>query len=562
VFRWRGLRPWTPVTKPAIRKICLNVAIRCQMMNQQATKQDSGHAAAQRASVLWWAAVTWGIVSMIGLVVSLAMMRIDRSDEAAAGAANLRALWPFWLSSASAWSALTAMWLLLRRKPPVHSQWSAVAVIFAVALAARVAVLLTHEPALSDDVYRYLFEGRTFASGSNPYAVRAVEREGPAADGQENFAGEREVLKLMTYHELATPYLPASHLVFGGLGWIVNHGWADPHSSALVFRTAYTIVEFMLITLLLVAVRMAGRCAWWVALYAWHPLPIAEIAGSGHQDVIGILVMVAGFLCFAAQPGAVARWAALVGLAVVVKPVAAVAGLFLTVQRRRMHDAFKAVATASAVVIALTSFFWLLPSSGKTGFDNWRRTVTTLGEKWAHFGGVYEPVLFVVRKLDPAEGRYAGYNLVQETRARRMTMGLLGFAIAALVVGMWKRQRKRAGLDEPPSSIADDGRRSPGMTSGAIMAWRFTAAGLLALVVFTTTAHPWYLLWAFALAPLAMNWPLWILSLTISWGYVVFVTGKGYAGGEEWTVPPWVIAAAYGPVAAACVAALVNRARR
>ena len=77
--------------------------------------------------------------------------------------------------------------------------------------------------------------------------------------------------------------------------------------------------------------------------------------------------------------------------------------------------------------------------------------------------------------------------------------------------------------------------------------WQATRAMLFALVLLTTTAHPWYLLWALALVPMSNSWAMWIFSLTLPWGYAAF------ADGLHWKVSSWILAAAYAPVMVALI---------
>lgn len=498
-----------------------------------------------RRLLTWSVIIGWCLAGLAALVIALALMEIDRSNTSEAGLGNLRNLWPYWIASAWLWMGLSAMWWTLRgrREAARHSGSSTSDVgkrfagaawfIFIVAVAARIAVLITHEPALSDDVYRYIFEGRTFAAGFNPYLVKAADRLG-AATG--TFAGERLLIdtpsdlsttRLVTYGELSTPYLPVSHLTFGALGLIIRfqEQWSDPISSARVFRAGFMCLEFVTIVLLFAACRRAGRSAWWVALYAWHPLPISEIAGSGHQDIIGITLLIAALLAYSANPRRIARWAGLLTLSVLVKPIAAAAGAMMICKasRESARQAARAALVAVPIAVILLALFWLVPEHSGLAFANWRATVGLLAEKWAHFGGLYELALAIVRRALPAEGQPAGYNLVQELAARRVCMALL---IAACVL-IFVRSRD---------------------------AWRGTAAMLLAVALCTTTAHPWYLLWALALFPMANFASLWMLSLTLPWGYAVFTT----LGRADWPwTSPWVYVAAYGPVYAAVIVDLV-----
>jgi hypothetical protein len=493
-----------------------------------------------RTRALKAAAVAWCVLGLIGLVASLAAMSFDRSPTPASARMNLANVWPYWAASAWTWLGLSALWLVLLRESAqgeaVAGRWRTrdVGIIVAVALAARAAILIAHNPALSDDVYRYIFEGRTFAAGINPYLIRAAER---APADQENFRGERLLIDtpveisttdLMTYAEVTTPYLPLSHLVFGGLGLTIRgvEGWSDPLSSARVFRVGFTGVELMAIGLLLIACRRAGSSPWWVALYAWHPLAISELAGSGHQDIIGITLMVGGLLAWSFVPRSIWRWALLVALAMLVKPIAATAGLMMVRHTRRDERAgvvLRATLVGIAVAAILLVPFWVIWGDGGRAAGNWLATVRLLSEKWAHFGGLYELVLSAMRRLLPAEGKYEGYNLVQEIAARRVCMAILLLSGGLILI-----------------RCKD--------------VWRGTAAMLVAVVLCTTTAHPWYLLWALALFPMANLMTVWVLSLTLPLGYAVFTT----LGRPDWPwIPAWVYAVAYAPVLAAIVVDVV-----
>jgi hypothetical protein len=259
-----------------------------------------------------------------------------------------------------------------------------------------------------------------------------------------------------------------------------------------------------------------------VALYAWHPLPICEIAGSGHQDINGIVLMIGALLAFSINPKRVWSWAALLALSVLVKPITATAGammLWQTPSRERARTAGRAALVAALIAAILLGLFWSVMDHSGQAFSNWRATVNELSQKWAHFGGLYEMVLSAIRYIVPAQGRYAGFNLAQETGARRACILIL--AVACVLILLKSKN-----------------------------AWRGTAAMLLAIVLCTTTAHPWYLLWAFALFPMADLRSLWVLSLTLPWGYAVFAT----LGRPDWPwISPWVYVAAYAPVYAAVI---------
>ena len=463
----------------------------------------------------------WLGLWLVGLIASLAWLEIDRSGTEGARALNTERLLPFMIASIGLWLGLSGLWLELRRYPadggrPRRFRRDACWVL-GVAVASRIAVLATSDAALSDDIYRYVFDGRNVADGLNPYLNKPADR---LSATDERWPGEAQLVPLLAYGEMATPYMPLSQFVLGAFGFAVNDHWSDPISSARVFRAGFVLVELGMILMLLVAVQRCGKSAWWVALYAWHPLPIAEIAHAGHQDIIGVALLVAALTAFSDSRGRTWLWSLLLATAAMVKPVAAPAALFML--RGRRWTAWLQSLVLGLVVAATLSipFHWI---PGSSAFDNWYSTAKEMSDKWAHFAAVYESSEYAVRKIFPETPESSpGWNLVQERRARMLCMAIL----AVVFVLIW-----RARLD----------------------VWRSTAALMLAIVLLSTTAHPWYLLWAFALAPLAMSWTLWVYSLTISLGYVVFISGKSSFAGEEWTAPIWAELAGYLPVAGAII---------
>ncbi len=454
--------------------------------------------------------LVWAIASLGALVVVLARLTIDRSGSVGADEENMRHLWWFWIAGASGWAALTGLLLVLSSRPkgkPGERFGVVAGVVLTIALAGRVGVLLTHEPALSEDVCRYVFDGRNTASGMNPHMVSPLEREEAIAAGAaERWPGEAALVQSINNPELHTIYLPTSQWTFALTALIIDERWSDPASSMRVFRGMFTLIDLITICVLLLATRKRNRSAWWVALYAWHPLPITEIAGSGHQDIIGIALLAGALVACApsgSTPARVGRWIWAVALAAMVKPVVLpVAAILLRGRPARTWLVSLAIGVAVCAIVAGPL---LLPHSG-TPARHLADTSTRFSLKWAHFGSVYEPTLTAIEWVAPNWG-----NDGQEQLARVICVGLLGLAM----LGIWWRGRKL---------------------------WMDCSLIFLAMVLLSPTAHPWYLLWAFALLPLAPLRAVWVASLTLTWGYA------SLGETDTWSIPCWVMAAAYVPI--------------
>jgi len=137
-------------------------------------------------------------------------------------------------------------WLPLRRLslPPAH--------VFVIAIALRLPLLFA-QPMLSGDVYRYLSDGRVFASGGNPYAYTPTDPR-------------------INHPEIRSIYPPHAQLLFG-----------------LVHEL--TAWRLLIVLFDVIAIGFLRRHA---LAYATFPMLLFEGTWSGHIDAIaGVLLGIA-----------------------------------------------------------------------------------------------------------------------------------------------------------------------------------------------------------------------------------------------------------------------------
>ncbi len=223
---------------------------------------------------------------------------------------------------------------VIRRAPTSRRD---LALIGAVAVAMRV-VVLAAPPFLSSDVYRYVWDGRVLAAGINPY--RYIP-----ADAQLAPLRDAEIFPRINRSTYApTIYPPAAEAIFFAVTRI--------SASVTAMRMAMVAFEAIAAALLLRLLAAAGLRATRIIVYAWHPLPVWEFAGSGHVDA-AIITFVALALWSRRRCGAGATGLAL-ALAVLVKfyPVALFPALWRPWGRRREWR-MPAVFAAAAVLAYL-----------------------------------------------------------------------------------------------------------------------------------------------------------------------------------------------------------------
>jgi len=169
----------------------------------------------------------------------------------------------------------------------------AMALIWLGAIAFRVILLFT-SPTLSDDVYRYLWDGYVFNNGVSPYAYPI---ESPALDHFDI------PLRSMANHGwMASPYLPASQLLFAGMTRLLP-------LQPLIFQLAMVIFDLLAGLLLVDLLRTAVLPDHRVLLYLWNPLVVVEVAHGAHVDAWMIfLTMLALWLTFSPKRPRLSIW--------------------------------------------------------------------------------------------------------------------------------------------------------------------------------------------------------------------------------------------------------------
>jgi hypothetical protein len=158
---------------------------------------------------------------------------------------------------------------------------SALAAILVVAALMRVMALFAPQ-ALSTDVFRYVWDGRVQAAHINPYRfIPADPALAPLRD--------EDIYPNINRADYAhTIYPPTAQLAFLAVERVSD--------SVLGMKLGLVGFEAVAIACLIALLRRRGLPATRVILYAWHPLPIWEFAGSGHVDVIAIAGLSLAFL--------------------------------------------------------------------------------------------------------------------------------------------------------------------------------------------------------------------------------------------------------------------------
>src|SRR5215472_4021933 len=149
-------------------------------------------------------------------------------------------------------------------------------IVFGLALAAIWHFqFLRMPPGLDDDIHRYVWDGHVQRLGYNPYVLVPSD---PALAGLHTTE-----TRTLNNPEVPSPYPPGAQLFFRAVTSI--------HESMLALKVAFVICDLAVVFVLLDVLRRTGHGEHWVLAYAWHPLLATEVAGSGHVDIVGVLLL-------------------------------------------------------------------------------------------------------------------------------------------------------------------------------------------------------------------------------------------------------------------------------
>ena len=326
-----------------------------------------------------------------------------------------------------------------------------------------------------DDIHRYVWDGRLQRFGYNPYIVVPSD---PA------FAGlHTPETRTLNNPDLPSPYPAGAQLFFRSVTAI--------RESTYAMKVAFAVCELALVFVLLDLLRRNQKPAHLALAFAWNPLLAIEVAGSGHIDIVGALLLVVSAAALLRRWRATAAVA--LGLAFAVKFLPIVL-LPLYWKRIRIRDAVLAAAVVGLLYVP---------------FLNHGRV--PLGSLDAYVNGF----------------RFNGpvFELLHHIASPQMLAGL------ALVVGLATAIYFRRASPE----FSTDG-----------FAWPMAASLFCAPVVF-----PWYLLWLLpflrsASTLLITIWTVSIIPTYVMWHLRTRTGGWG-------TLPAWVMLLEYGCVAIAAV---------
>lgn len=372
---------------------------------------------------------------------------------------------------------------------------AAAGLIVAVAVVYR-ALLLPHPH--SDDVNRYLWEGRLLVHGLSPYAHAPNAGDDPAADFLRD-SGD-PYWPHINHPHLTAIYGPLALLLFGAVAQL-----AYSATALKLVLVGFDLATLITLLAILHTRRLDPRWAWF---YAINPVVLYGIAGEGHLDAAPMFFLTAALALHQWQRW---RWMYVaLGLAVPWKYVTAVALPYFVTRANRRHLWLGAAAAGAPML-------WFLVHDGLAVFATLRRFADGFD-----FNGPAHTLLAAL----------TGNAGVAALCCRLAFTAWWGTSVARL----WFRS------EAAPADPA----------AGALL-----ATGML--LVLSRTVHLWYVVWLIPLVVVRPSLPWLLLSGSIGWTAVAY---GNLALSGEWRYPAAALLAVWAlPLAALVWEAWPRRSR-
>lgn len=357
--------------------------------------------------------------------------------------------------------------------------------LFSAGIVARIFLFLSL-PVLSDDLYRFIWDGTLLKNGIHPFEALPDTYLDQSVDGITN-----ELYERLNSPNYFTIYPPLNQLLF----WLsVVIGQGDWLMSANVIRLILLgadIGSFYLLRKLLVYYNRAPKLAFW---YWLNPLVILEFTGNLHFEVMVIFFVLLGVYFFETNK----KWLSAVGfgLAIGTKllPLIYLPFLFFKGLNQRKWI----IAILAWVVGVLT----LLPLLNETFINAMSESLDLYFRSFEFNASLY----FIAREI----GFWIyGYNNIAQIGPLLSVISLISILSISVI--------------------------------GVLRKWSIPQTLLFILTVyllFTTTVHPWYILPLTVFGILSGYW------YPIVWSILIFLTYIGYSE-SGFELPMYIIVIEY-----------------
>lgn len=395
--------------------------------------------------------------------------------------------------------------------------------------------LLPQTPWLSNDIYRYVWDGRLVTHGVNPYTL-------PPAATELASLRDDSVYGRMSHTEVHTVYPPLLQYLFAAGVALAEAFDLDP---VICLKAVLLLFDLLLAGMLLHLLPGFGLAGGAALLYAWHPMPIIEIAGSGHSDVVGVLCLLIAI--HATRRNHHAAAALFLALAFLVKFLALLLLPFWVVAAWRSagrRAAFRSLAVLAVTILLSYAPFVQAGSQLLAG-------LLVYSAKWRFNDSIFAMLFNTVHTLLPdrlvtllmVPAHWEVTEAVLRTRRIDLALHLAKAGVAVLFLLFYAQIGRRFW------------RAQKGEGAGFLP--QIALAVLSSFLLLSPTLQPWYLLWLLPLLCLSQRAPdgnarqtsrpalfpaliskpglngLWLLTATVFLSYLILHNYQSSGGWQE-----------------------------
>lgn len=342
-------------------------------------------------------------------------------------------------------------------------------------------MLVMSFPNLSDDIYRFYWDGSLTLAGISPYGIL------PADAVQNNIPHlTNSLFSLLNSQNYYTVYPPLAQLYY------VCGAWAgDVYSASVVMKSFFLMTEIAGFYFLLKLLKLAGVETYLAGWYILNPLVLIEGIGNLHFEVIMVsFLIIAMYYLFSERWMAGAGWMA-VSIGVKLLPLMILPYFFF---RWRGTQRWRFFIPLSIVLCLI-----FIPMMRGMHFFTFLSSIDLYFQKFEFNGSFYYLLRHIGQLL-------TGYNIIKYLGP--------GLGVLTIVYNLYKAGRS------PSVDIRS-------FTLYALQVW--TVYLLLA-----TTVHPWYLIsLVFFCVLTPLRYPLW-------WSGLVILTYTSYSGTLYYENISWI----------------------
>ncbi|MGF1573359.1 MAG: glycosyltransferase 87 family protein [Sumerlaeia bacterium] len=338
------------------------------------------------------------------------------------------------------------------------------------------AVFIFSEPKLSDDVYRFLWDGALSINGINPFYYLPSQIMNGAVPL--NFQPNAELFALMNSPNYHTVYPPICQAIFALSALVFPQ---NIFLGIVMIRLCLFAAEIRSLFLIKALLAANGKPSAWVLLYALNPLIILELTGNLHFEALMLMLLLEFLTRW--QKGLYNQAAIFMGLAVATKLLPLI---FLPLLLRRLElkklTVFYLIVTSVTLVLMLP----LLSASFVEGLSS---SIRLYFQTFEFNASVY----YIARAIGYW---YIGWNMISFNGKLMAVLTFFAIMIYALT-------------NSKPGKAFEQ---------NMLFTW-------FLYLIFALTVHPWYV------TPTILFAALTRFRFPVVWSYFAFLTYVGYYNG-------------------------------